>query len=96
MNLPSFGRSVQALGFCLAQGGLCCGSSCGNFRPPYTRADSEIAVPACILAHMKKSEKKEKKKKVWEEDRKKMLVDCEVTRGKATGNYAEENILTSE
>lgn len=44
-----------------------------------------------ISPHEKKSEKK-----VWEEDRKKMLVDCEVTRGKATGNYAEENILTSE
>lgn len=72
MNLPSFGRSVQALGFCLAQGGLCCGSSCGNFRPPYTRADSEIAVPACILAHMKKkSEKKEKKKKSGKKTEKK-------------------------
>lgn len=82
--------------------GLCCGSSCGNFRPPYTRADSEIAAPACILAYMGKKEKG--KKKVWEEESKKRLADHKVTRGKKeTGNYAEgkilmrtENITTSD
>lgn len=33
-----------------------------KFRPPYTRTDSEIAAPACILAYMvgKKRKKMEK------------------------------------
>lgn len=44
------------------QGGLWwCGSCCGNFRPPYTRADSEIA--ACILTHMRRKKKEKKKEK---------------------------------
>ena len=44
-------------------GGFCCGSSCRKFRPPYTRADSEIAAPACILALMWKKKGKKKKEK---------------------------------
>lgn len=73
-------------------GGLCCGSSCGNFRPPYTRADSEIAAPACILAYMKK--KKEKGKKSGRRREKKEVGRLWSYPGKKeTGNYAEGKIL---
>lgn len=54
-----------------------------KFRPPYTRADSEIAAPACIFAYMKKKKENGKKKKsVKKTGGKKRLADYGVTRGK--------------
>lgn len=70
--------------------GWCCGSSCENFRPPYTRADSEIAAPACILAYMGK---KEKGKKSGKKAEKKGWPIIKLHRENETGNYAEGKIL---
>lgn len=53
-----------------------------KFRPPYTRADSEIAAPACIFAYMKKKERKWKKKSLRRRQGEKRLADYGVTRGK--------------
>lgn len=89
MNLPRFTRvraklSVSRLahtGGVSGGGGVVLRFLLWKFRPPYTRADSEIAAPACILAYMggKKKEKGKKSgKKTWE----KGLADYEVTRGK--------------
>lgn len=70
--------------------GLCCGSSCGNFRPPYTRAESEIAAPACVLAYMKK---KKKEKSLGRREKKRGWPTIKSHREKGTGNYAEGKIL---
>lgn len=91
MDSPSFTQCEEARRFHLVQRGLRCGSSsCGKFRPPYTRADSEIAAPACILAYMKKK----KKKSLWRR-LKWGWATIKLRREKENGNNAGGNIMLS-
>lgn len=50
-------RLWRAHGVCVA------GSFCGNFRPPYTRTDSQITAPAIYISLREKKKRKRKKKK---------------------------------